>query len=271
MRSLFLLILLSALSATSQARTDVTLETQNDGVDLSRQDFKSVFFGHNVTPTSNTLHGGTFTVGFYAVAAGVTDHLTVGTSPWIEFGYNMHNVHMKYGGAIADDQRISVNASYFKTHDELETKFTPRGDSYHYYLYKQESVTGQLVHSWRINSIYTIHNAFSYMYYMDDTHPFSLRMQSFNDDPYELIVSSLQEAHLTKNLGLNAEMGILGLNYVYPYFHYGASLVYQSANWLFQLGISHTLVMSGSQERLNRYDYKFTNAVHPEVQAQVFF
>jgi hypothetical protein len=237
--------------------TDLALSNEREPKSV-RKSYKAILFGHNVTPTSYTLSKGTSSVGIYAVAYGVTDKLMLATSPWIDYDYNMYNVHLRYGGKIADGQRLTL----FKTYQ------TPRA------YYQQESVTAQLIHSIDVSPVYTLHTVATYMYYYDDTNPYSLRMVSFNSDPYEVIVSTLHEARLSDHFGICAEIGLLGLNYFYPYLHYGASMNLMGKYWMVQAGVSHTFRPGVSYDGRTYDEWassKTTDAVHPEIHAQIYF
>ena len=242
--------------------TDLALSAAPDESNRVRKSYKAILFGHNVTPTSYTLSKGTSSVGIYAIAYGVTDHLMLATSPWIDYDYNMYNAHLRYGGKIADGQRLTFGLSYFKTYQSPISH------------YQQESVTTQLIHSIDVSPVYTLHTVATYMYYFDDTNPYSLRMESFNSDPYELILSTLHEARLSDHIGLCGEIGMLGLNYVYPYVHYGASMNFIGKNWMVQAGVSHTFhpgLTYDGRTYAEGASSKQTDAVHPEMHAQIYF
>jgi hypothetical protein len=254
-------ILISLLATSLVCFADSSIKLKLEDQSLGRKSYKAIPFGHNVTPTSYTLSKGTSTAGIYAIGYGFTDSLTVATSPWIEYNYNMHNLHLRYGGQVASEQRLTLGLSYFKSYEARDA-------------YEQESTTAQLIHSVDVSPVYTLHTALSYMYYFNDQRPYSLRMASFNSDPFELIFSTLHEARLSEHLGLCGEIGMLGLNYFYPYVHYGASFSYIQKNWFVQIGVSHTF-HPGTQYNGRSTTYlsneKATDAVHPEIYTQVYF
>lgn len=242
---------------------------------ISRDSFNSSFLGHNVTPTANLLKKGVATVGPYIIAFAPCQHVILASSPWIHFGYNMINLHLKTGFELNRNEKVAFMASYFKTYNEERsaTYIDAVGDrtDYTYLLYKQHSTTYSLLYSNKISSIYSIHTALSYLYFFDDTHPYSLHMESFKPDKHEWIVSALHETRLMNNFGINVETGLLGLNYRYPYLHYGVSFTYVDRDWLIQLGMSHTMPTSGAHDRIDLENYRPTDAVHPEIQLQRFF
>ena len=67
-------------------------------------------------------------------------------------------------------------------------------------------------------------------------------------------------------------LGILGLNYKVPYFHWGGSFYYKTEQLLLQIGASHTISVNGIGERSFSESYNNGDqAIHPEVQVQLYF
>ncbi len=48
-----------------------------------------ISFGHNLSPTAETLSQDQWTARTYYLGTGLSDLLTVGFSPWIVLGYNL--------------------------------------------------------------------------------------------------------------------------------------------------------------------------------------
>lgn len=118
----------------------------------------------------------------------------------------------------------------------------------------------------------------NYMYFWNEKRPFSLRREPFNNQAQQVTLTSLHQFHFSEQTTLQFELGILGINYVYPNLSAGASWVYFLKNtWSFQVGGSISKRFSGP----NYPDYFDTSiafgenyaydSVHPEVQIQYWF
>lgn len=268
-RRLFLLFLL--IICSWQPAANATVETTQDpatksGFTMSDRK-KSILFGHNLTPTSYSLGRGVATLGNFAAGIGVTDRLIFATSPWMLNSYNMYSGFLRYRGDWSENRRWALQGAHFKTG--------------HFYpdIYQMEASSAWFVASQDITPFYTVNLSLNYMYFFDETIPFSLRREPYNDQPYQYSVSSLQEVRLPHGFGICGEMGILGLNYTYPQFHFGASMNHRSRNFLVQLGYSNTATIAGikglyTQDQANigrgktkQIDY----SLHPEIHIQAFF
>lgn len=250
MRHLLLLLLL--LTATVGARA---------------ADENSIVFGHNMSPTTHTLGRGVMSFGNFLAGGGVTDHLTIGTSPWMYYSYNMHSLVARYGSDIDADSRWSVQAAYFKT-----GAFAPN-------LYQMEATSLWLNWAKRLTPYYTLNIVGNHMYFFDETMPFSLRREPLNDDPWQVSLTTLQEISLLGGFGLSAELGCLGMNYVYPELFYGASMNWKNSWLLIQIGFSLNMTLSGADTLYTRNQGKFGRVagqyhdrdMHPEIHLQTFF
>ena len=113
-----------------------------------------LLLGHNFTPTSYTLPGRKLTFGNYALAYGITDSWTIGTSPWLILSYNMPMLETKFGFCLDSFiQRLSIDANYFKTF------------SYGRSLFQQESTFVRVTGSHRFSEAYTLHLSLGHQYF----------------------------------------------------------------------------------------------------------
>lgn len=211
--------------------------------------------GHNFTPTSNVLKKGQVSVGTYAVAVGLSDAITLATSPWLLVNYNMPSAILRVGGPLLDDKLAgALEISYFKTFPIF------------FNLYRQESFYLRGVLTQKLSSRYSIHTGLSAQYFIDDNVPFSLRL--YHDASlFNITLSSLHEIRLWSSGGMFLEAGVSGLNYWVAHWLFGASVFFAPADgWLVQLGASLTnpVKTAGPDKlRLGRF------MIHPEMQIQV--
>jgi hypothetical protein len=249
-----------------EARSETAVITSSEPAGIR----KSILLGHNLTPTTETLYRGTVTAGWYALAVGVTDNLTIGTSPWLASLYNMPNLDARitFDGANFIDL-WTVEGAFFKTY------------AYGNNDYRQESTLLRLTGSHRFNSTYTLYVSGAHQYYFDDTAPFSLRLDPGSvDTRSHLSVSTLHKLRLTENFGFFLEAGLAGLNYAARYSHLGAS-VFAQWNWgMAQVGFSRTSSLGSLrdgepafEQRGDRYVFRSDSysVTHPEMQLQAFF
>jgi len=225
----------------------------------------SILFGHNLSPTTYTLKKGVASFGNFVAGLGVTDNLTLGVSPWMYTSYNMYSFVARYGKALDDDHRLGVQAAYFKT-DHINND-----------IYQMDAASVWTTIGRRVTSYYTIDLIGNYMYFFDETIPFSLRREPHNNQPWQISLTTLQEIRLPEGFGLTAEIGVLGLNYAYPQAFVGASMNWRNEWLLVQLGYSQNSTVTGfnrlytsDQAAMNR-DASDDQAVHPEVHFQAFF
>jgi hypothetical protein len=279
--SVFLCLLAGPLLAVSQSApesptnhptTPGLTQTVSPVVSQATPEFRSVLFGHNLTPTTDTLPKGAVTLGNYVAGVGVTDRLTFASSPWLYESYNMYSAIVKFRGCLSQgetkcDWDWAVQSMYLKTgHFGLNS-------------YQMTALSSSFIVKKDFADFYSVNFAVNYMYFFDETNPFSLRREPYNDDPYQFSVTTLQEVRLPGHFGLLVEAGMLGLNYVYPEIHIGLSMSHRSRFTLAQIGFSQTFT-SGTVSRLfstqqtqalggGEPGYDFS--MHPEVQFQVFY
>jgi hypothetical protein len=250
-----LTIVVSLLAAGCVHHSSASTET-TDSEDAQRPKVRGILLGHNLTPTSYTLEKGAITAGTYALAYGVTDRLTIATSTWLDYAYNMPNFDVRYSFRLSDFiQNANFESIYFKTFN------------YGAGTYRQESLFERFVGTRYFAPSYTLHVSLGYQYFFEDEYPFSLRLRPGNGSRYNLDFSTLSEIHLTEHLGVFVELGTLGLNYAVPYLHTGLS-VFGKWNWgVIQLGMSRSKSFRPVQTGIAGYE--FTDTVwHPEVQLQ---
>jgi hypothetical protein len=220
-----------------------------------------ILLGHNLTPTSYTLSKTQTTVGTYAVAYGVTDFWTIGTSPWLDYAYNMPAINTRLNLLKNSEGLIvSTDVSYFKTFPYANN------------LFQQESLFARVIVSKMLSEFYTLHNSFGYQYFWDDTRPFSLRLISGNGDRYNTSVSTLHELRLFKNMGVLGEFGVIGLNYATQYLHWGASGYFKWSWGMVQFGLSQSRSMGAVHYVSSTEYYWYTKhaVYHPEFQLQTY-
>ncbi len=237
---------------------------------------KIVTFGHNLSPTTHQLKAGNGTVGVFVSAIGITDWLMAGTSPWLIFDYNMHNLLTQARIYKSNNHTISVRGSYYQTYDDDSLS-----------NYRMESFTGQIIWGYKFNERTSLHSNFSYMVFNEDQRPFSIRRQTGNLNDFQYNTSTLLEHLFTSNWGMNFEIGFLGMNYEYPQLITGTSVHYRVNSWYFQAGVSLTgtprAYFDGSRrsnfwkdqpdesELLDDENIKRDFSPHPEIQIQYYF
>lgn len=233
---------------------------------------KSFVMGHNLAITTETPEKGTFTIGNYLLAYSPADRCLIASSPWMALDYNSYSLvaRCKLLGKSAFFEESSLQLAYVKSDKQL-------GDRY------RQSV-GMLwwVVKHQLNELYTLYTTLNYMYFWDETYPFSLRREPQNNQPYQFTISTLHQIKWTESSGFNFELGILGLNYHIPRFHSGYSFFKKWDSFLLQVGLSMTATPN-NLDRLfknsrpdsadNIYgdapEYDFS--AHPEIQLQYFF
>ncbi len=237
---------------------------------------KSILLGHNLTPTTDGLAAGDATVGNYAVAYGITNATMIATSPWMMADYGLYNAIVRHRFRVFSEE-FHLQAAYFKSGlNGLDSR------------YQMESTSLWLNKDWELlDGRYRFTASANWMYFFDETAPFSLRRVPFNGSPHQLSLSSLHEFRATDQFGALIEAGILGLNFRYPNYHFGTSVHYRTDHWLFQLGVSATGVIKkifglGEHTEYNArrggivsmsedHYYRKQVSIHPEIQVQYFF
>lgn len=223
--------------------------------------------GHNLGITTELPEKGTATVGNYLIGYSPTDSCHVGTSPWMAAGYNSYSF---LGRCKLTDETTFFNSS------ALQLAYIKSDESLGDYYRQDIGILWYAIEN-RINDVYTLFTTVNYMYFWDETYPFSLRREPGNNQPWQISISTLHQVRWTKYTGFHFEFGVLGLNYTTPLIHNGYSIYTSGDNYLIQLGVS----MSASPNNFDRL-YEKTNmpgttvesydfSIHPEVQLQYFF
>lgn len=228
--------------------------------------------GHNLTPTSGTLHQGEITAGTYALAVGLSESFTVGTSPWLAWLYNMPALSVKYGydtdGFI---NRIALEQIFFKTF------------AYGLDMYQQQSSWTRVTATHRFDDFYSLHGNLGVQYFWDDSVPFSMRPIPTNGTPLTLSTSLLHQVNFTDFWGAFFETGLLGVNYPNRYAHFGVSTFFQWQGGYLQLGISKTYPIGSELIQTDQFGVyensrgewrasiyrKDAAPIHPEIQLQL--
>lgn len=232
---------------------------------------KSVFLGHLLTPTTYLPKKKTVTVGTHVIAYSFTDELMVGTSSFLLFFYNSPNVYVKYGRQFSKKQKWAVQLNYLKSDIDLDFFNTE------YYM---EAAMGWFSWSYDITSFYTFNASVSYMYFLNEGKPHSLRREPFNDQPFQFSLTTLHDIRVSKRFGLASELGVLGINYEIPNLHGAVSFRYIRKNYFIQIGVSFDAhVLNGG---FNKRSYIINNptldashtddfVIHPEAAFHYFF
>jgi hypothetical protein len=263
-----ILIFLFSYNVFSQTRSHTKLAAKPTPTQSSFKYKKT--FGHNMSPNSYTLNKGGCTVGPYAAACGITDDLTLGSSTWLYWNYNMYSAFFRAGYNLNSEWRASIQSAYLKTFDVGK-----------YLGYVMESSRSHLTLSHKRSSIITVHYNVTYEYFFDETLPHSMRREPLKNDPYQLSATALLEYEASKDYLLHYETGIHGVNYHYPQLLVGFSGGRKFKNSFLQIGVS----MTGTPKAYftsNRFDssrvnsrtrnfMKYDFSVHPEFQWQYVF
>jgi hypothetical protein len=146
--------------------------------------------------------------------------------------------------------------------------------------YDQEVLMYWLTWARKFQPYYTFNISLNYMYFWDEGAPFSLRREPYNNDAYQLSISTLHQFFITKHLMNQLEVGVLGLNYLFPYLQLGASVVFLYDPVSIQLGFSTSWLpswdwnnipsASPSKPTLGGENTDLIS-LHPEIQLQYWF
>jgi len=301
----------------------------SETVKLSNEDERRFpsppLIGHNMTPTTDPLRRGDWMFGTYALAYGITDDLFIATSPWIWVSYNTANVHLKWIPYNRGRTRFGFFLSYFESFDStpLDSPIggsssvcnsncggapSPSNPGHHHFqpldtivIGNEPVAIGLNRYQWKSSSLHALYSydfdiAMTYLslklsYFWNDDLPYSIRMDPGDDairgqvDFTQLTEFSLGDSHWKWAY----ECGVLGANYLYPYFHTGTSIAYARPSWLLQLGASYTIQFQEMFQASGWYPGRFDSrlhqtqdgqayyfrylqtALHPEVQLQFYF
>lgn len=235
------------------------------------EDFKSVFFGHLLTPTTYLPKSDTVTVGSHVAGYSFNDNVLVGTASFLLLFYNSPNIYVKFGDKINKRQRWAVQANYLKSTDS-------------YSLVEKEYIMDALmvwgIWSYQVTNFYTFHTSINYMNFFNEGNPHSLRREPFNGQPYQFSITTLHDVRVSKKFGLASEFGVLGVNYRIPNLHGAVSFRYMNKNLMLQFGISFDAHLPWSSFDAEEYaainpTLGISNSkefiTHPEIALQYFF
>lgn len=305
-KSVFIVILLSALSSFA---ADSIKPKNLPRKPASAPKSSSYFIGHNLTPSTDEIRAGSVTVGNYALGYAVTDNLLLATSPWIWTTYNTQNLHLKYTQVLSPKSDAGFMLSYFNSYDSgnlMDTNSSnnltpfapapgglPTGGQLNAGTnrYQWTSYSAHALYGYRYDNSNVQYVNLKYSNFVNDEMPYSLRMDPGDDSIRNQIdASTLLKIPTDDNVSFGLEAGILGLNYINPYTHLGASIRIHESSWMLQLGASYTVMAKefGTSKALeigrwdNRVHYSevaqqyyseryLQVAVHPEVQFQIYF
>lgn len=266
---------------------------------------KVVYAGQNVTQTAFVYPKSRCTFGTQLAGCGLTDQLTLVTSPWLLVQYNMANANLRY--QLSSDSILSraVQIGYFDTYangKSLPSETNPSDPNYDpdycrwlttdecYIGYEMQAAWIYFAQSEKISTAYNFHWNLSAAYYWNDKKPFSLRRPQNGDSRLQLNLMTLHEFHMTGPWYLQAELGLLGFTRKYPPFHSGAALSYRAKRFLGQFGFSATGAMDawfardrrdfhaealyypeGLHRRYSDAELRADFSIHPEIVLQYFF
>ena len=262
-RLMWVFILLSAsVSLASVSETSMPTPVAEPDLNAVRH---FDWLGHNLSQTWYIPDKGSATIGTQVAGYGISKNLYVGTSPWMYTSYNMHNIAFKASSDWMRDNKLGLTAAYFKTGEFYPNK------------YVMEAASVWVVKAYDVSDDWVAHVNLNYMYFWDETLPFSLRREPFNDQPYQFSLTVLNELRTTKNIGFGTELGVLGVNYTYPHIHVGVSVRYLTGNWLLQAGVSgsnqaRAIGRPYTQEQAEAASNPDSDSnYHPEIQVQYHF
>lgn len=246
---------------------------------LANSNVYALNWGHLVTGTPEVLAKGQATAGTVMVGYGVTDRLTLGTSPMAFLGYEFYSVISRYQAYSSDDWRLGVDLWYFKSIPELQE------ESY----YSQESLYLKLNTDYQVSAKIRLNMSYGYQHFSNEDSPYSLRpdplgkervfdikgdaaywynkkLKAFNEEkrsPETHSISIMPSYYFSDQYYLNLEYGILGLFYDLPLDHIGVSINSQTKDWDISLGVSQS----------SRDDYYGDSEVltHTEIKIQYNF
>lgn len=211
-------------------------------------------WGHLVTGTPEVLSKGQLTAGTLMVGYGVTDRLTIGTSPLAYFGYDFYSLILRYQVYNNNDWKSGIDFWYFKSIPELSDS------SY----FSQENIFIKLNGQYNLKDNLNIHMSYGYQRFFNEDSPYSLRpdplgkervfavkgdhpdkysqkLRAFETEkrsPETHSLSMMPTYYFNDQYYINTEIGVLGLFYKIPLTHLGISINSQTKNWDISLGFS---------------------------------
>lgn len=231
---------------------------------------KPVFLGHNVSPSSYTLRARQIAAGNFGIAAGITDQITIATSPWLWLSYEAANVHLKWIEDLSNGSRVGALVSYFETFGDspflrcagdwegwmcpnespdiiqLRRQSNPLGYQYVEAIsalpdrYQFQTVAAHVLYGMD-SGRQSYHFNFKFSYFFNDDRAYSIRVDPGTDQIRgQFDTTVLIEHRINSNVRVNFETGFMGLNAIVPFGHFGLSVTWVKGFWLTQLGASAT-------------------------------
>lgn len=248
------------------------------GPGLSSETPSVKLLGHNLSNTSHVLDKGDCTVGLLHAGCGVTEKLTVGSSPWMASSYKMTTLALRYQFHTSDFMNESFQVSYMKTYGKR--------------TYDMEALWLMYVRTKKLAPHFRLHYNFHANYYFNELAPFSLRRPYMDANPLQLNTSALFEVDLYKGWFIQGELGLLDLINSPIHTHAGVSLGWKWSRGYVYFGFSQTSTFKALFSPQDRGDYGYyliTNesngyeselaadsvendySIHSEVTVQFFF
>jgi len=254
-------------------------------------------FGHNFSSTSYTLDQGECTFGLQVIGCGVSEDLSLGTSPWLYSDYNMLSLFARAGWRHNAQRRQALQLSYFKTFQQkgfVQNGYYDANNMWHDYAitndYIMHAVFLQWIDSWTLSPYAVNHFNVSVQHYIDDRRPFSLRRPSMRPHKTQLNLTTLLETHVVGPLFLMSELGVLNVGATQFHLMAGTSAQLRGNRWMAHLGFSINGTLNGfrSTDRFDAQKAILTTgsdysrdwpasynekdfALHPEFSLQVYF
>lgn len=232
---------------------------------------RTVPFGHNLAMTTEIPEKDTWSLGSYLLGYSFNDSFFVGTSAWMAWNYNSYSIFGRL--------RLGFDSDYYE-HLNLQFSYIQSDKSLGRF-YEQKVGLLWLTTKHSINEVYRLFATINYMYFWDETLPFSLRREPFNNQADQWSLSTLHQIEIHPRLGMNFEFGVLGLTYRTPLMHTGISFYKLWDSFLMQIGVSYSattnnflrLYDNNAQKNSSAYvgTQKYDFSMHPEVQLQYNF
>jgi hypothetical protein len=271
----------TAVSAQTDSSTNTCASADCRPKQKSKEkNLKAVFLGHNASPSSYALSAGQVTAGNFGIAVGITDHITIATSPWLWASYEAANIHVKWVAERDNGFRVGALVSYFETFGDSpflrcigawEGWMCPNQSPEIVDLRRQANPVGyklteaisafpnryqfQTVASHFLYGIdsdrQSYHLNLKFSYFFNDDRAYSIRVDPGTDAIRgQVDATVLLEHRVNSYFRLNFEAGALGLNAIVPSGHLGFSAAWANQFWLAQVGASATWMLPSTGPRM---------------------
>jgi|GEM_PF-6745577 len=217
-------LILGLLTLLIFLRPAVAAESQEAFVEISNPE--SLFWGHNLAQTSETLPSRECSVGLQILACGLSNEYSLGLSPFIFQQYGLPNIYLRW-----NPERIGPYS--FQISQIGDGVYRPKA-------YQMSKTMLWLTGRWLNEANVRGYSNLIFGYYWIDKIPFSLRRPQPSPKNLQVTWDSLVSSRLSGPYWLNTEFGILGMNETYPHFHFGGSLAYRGENFSIHFGLSFT-------------------------------